>query len=993
MTDEASASYPDMLEQLIEGHQFLRSTLNYTPSNSWSVDPFGHSATMPYLLQKSGLSNMYIQRTHFAWKRRLAETRSLEFFWRQFFQQHQQSKSSSRQSMMCHMSPLDLYSYKYACGPDYKTCLDFDFRKIFGESSESTAVELNSTNIAAKAAEIMEQYGKLGSLFRHNVALVLLGDDFRYDLDTEWRQQYDNYQRLMSYVNGAGAAQFKGARIQFGTLQDYFQAINSRLPLDPKADAYPSLVGDFLPYADVYVSGEPNYWTGFYSTRPFFKQMSRQLQHWLRTAEIAYSLARHRLRSSSFTSLGGALSATLSNVLERFYGSHLAEARQNLSLFQHHDGITGTSRDYVMEDYARRMAHSIGRLMELTALSVQLMNAQHIKASANFSKPFLFAQQHKPSWSRLPDRRLLRVPAGESGLKLVLFNGNLQRRSETVRILVEDPFVKVIDVEDGRRVSVQVNPVYNGRQLSSNTFELEFAATLSPLSLKNYKVLTNEESIQAKVTIVTVVDNGANGSRSDGDGHAGKKRTKEQNNDTNNNNNNNSNGNRNSFNPVTSRTTSNEVFHFEALTPSSAPLYLENDLMRVELNKAGFIERLHHKASNTVEQVHMNFAAYHSKPTQSGAYLFKPVNRVPERLFTSATPRLTLVKGPLSSTVLVNYSDIAYSLTLHNSSSGPIGMALELKVLVDLGNAYNDREVVLQIGCKSILNQLGKRVGGSGNTTTKQYRSFYVDSNGFTILQRNFAPESGVEGNYYPMTTTAYIEDGRTRLSLLSSSSHGVTSPEDGTLELMLDRRILEDDKRGLSQGVTDNLPVELSFWLLLEKSTTTTATAASDQPTGQLSALADALLLQLNYPSTVLYSYKSDREVAREHGVNYFSNQNLIAPNLLCEYFLLNLRTMPLPTDFSHPSNSSLLLLHNRASVSSFSERQWQPMLPLSHRCDKASAVLLAKQGLHLFNGLRVASLEESTLTGLKALQPIESLAQLQVAPGEINAYTVHFN
>lgn len=37
----------------------------------------------------------------------------------------------------------------------------------------------------------------------------------------------------------------------------------------------------------------------------------------------------------------------------------LQTARRALSLFQHHDGITGTARDHVMKDYARQMIEAL----------------------------------------------------------------------------------------------------------------------------------------------------------------------------------------------------------------------------------------------------------------------------------------------------------------------------------------------------------------------------------------------------------------------------------------------------------------------------------------------------------------------------------------------------------------------------------------------------------------------------------------------------------
>lgn len=37
----------------------------------------------------------------------------------------------------------------------------------------------------------------------------------------------------------------------------------------------------------------------------------------------------------------------------------LQSARRSLSLFQHHDGITGTERDHVVQDYAKQMSSAL----------------------------------------------------------------------------------------------------------------------------------------------------------------------------------------------------------------------------------------------------------------------------------------------------------------------------------------------------------------------------------------------------------------------------------------------------------------------------------------------------------------------------------------------------------------------------------------------------------------------------------------------------------
>ena len=62
-----------------------------------------------------------------------------------------------------------------------------------------------------------------------------------------------------------------------------------------------------------------------------------------RAAEVLYYLAHSRAKSSRVTAFPS----------DRLFGL-LVQARRNLGLFQHHDGITGTAKDHVVVDYGVR---------------------------------------------------------------------------------------------------------------------------------------------------------------------------------------------------------------------------------------------------------------------------------------------------------------------------------------------------------------------------------------------------------------------------------------------------------------------------------------------------------------------------------------------------------------------------------------------------------------------------------------------------------------
>lgn len=92
---------------------------------------------------------------------------------------------------------------------------------------------------------------------------------------------------------------------------------------------WPTKSDDFFPYA----SDPHSYWTGYFTSRPTSKRYEREGNHFLQICKHLTAMAPYGT-----------------------FKSHLDFMKESMGIMQHHDAITGTEKQHVANDYARRLS-------------------------------------------------------------------------------------------------------------------------------------------------------------------------------------------------------------------------------------------------------------------------------------------------------------------------------------------------------------------------------------------------------------------------------------------------------------------------------------------------------------------------------------------------------------------------------------------------------------------------------------------------------------
>jgi len=638
-----------------------------------------------------------------------------------------------------------------------------------------------------------------------------------------------------------------------GTLSQYFKAVRGESfeRTGDETKLFPSLSGDFFTYAD----RDDHYWSGYFTSRPFWKSMDRILGHYLRGAEVAYSLAWAEMEYA-----GEDKKTAMDECMAK-----LLYARQMLGLFQHHDGVTGTAKDHVMLDYGAKMALSIKASQYVIQQAANyLLTKDKLKYQPRTdTRYFDLDDLRTESWS-LPEKTVVNV---DSVKRLVIYNSQARNIQQMVTFLVSSYNIKVFkklkpgvysNGPEEEDIPFQISPVFESNDdISNSQYEISFLSDTPGLGMTSYYIrqLSDDEDSQANIAAVEYLD-----------------MDKEH----------------------------YQVAPFVTVKSSQPNSFeLSNSYLTAKFSKDGLLESVKLLDSGEITKANLQFVSYGTKRSgdKSGAYLFLPDGEGRVRKLSRA--RVRVVRGNIKSYVQISSEWNAHRATVINSP-GIEGTSIHIENDIDLTSRDKDNtEISLRI-----------------SSDVQSGDIFFTDLNGFQMIRRKRYEKLPLQANWYPIPSIMYIQDSKTRLSLATQQPLGGSSDKSGHIEIMLDRRLAQDDNRGLFQGVQDNLVTRHRFQLIIEKSDT----GCTSQPGGQASYPS---LLALHVRQTLLHPvfrmiYEGDTESSLT--TEYIS----VTKPLDCDIQLINLRTS---TDYGSSSGVSGsdktgLILHRQGFDSCYKPR-----------------------------------------------------------------------
>ncbi|XP_062168660.1 probable alpha-mannosidase At5g13980 [Alnus glutinosa] len=715
MHDEATAHYIDMIDQTTLGHRFIKEEFNVTPRIGWQIDPFGHSAVQAYLLgAEVGFDALFFARIDYQDRTKRKNEKSLEVIWRG-------SKSLASSAQI----------FAGAFPENYEPPGNF-YYEVNDDSTDSPIVQddikLFDYNVPQRINEFVAAAVSQANITRTNHIMWTMGTDFKYQYAHTWFRQMDKF---IHYVNQDGRV-----NALYSTPSIYTDAKYAT------KESWPLKTDDFFPYADRVNA----YWTGYFTSRPALKGYVRKMgAYYLAARQLEFFKGRSKLGPNT---------------------DYLADA---LAIVQHHDAVTGTEKQHVANDYAKRLSIGYMEAEEVVAASLACIADSTSKIGC---------RNPQTKFQQCPLLNISYCPPSEvdfsngKNLVIVVYNPQGWIREDVIRIPVINENVVVRD-SNGKEIESQLLPLLNVSVAIRNyhvtaylgkppsvrpSYWLAFSATVPPLGFSTYIV---------------------------------------------------------SYTKRAAATSERQTEYKSESNQNDTIEVGPGNLKLIYTGKEGKLTQYINSRSLVKASLQQSYSFYSGHDSHdgkadsqaSGAYIFRPNGTYPIK--SEGKVPLTVLRGPLLDEVHQRINPWIYQITR-------------------VYKVKEHAEVEFTIGPIPIDDGIGKEIVTQITTELKSNKKFYTDSSGRDFIERirdyrkdwNLEVNQPIAGNYYPINLGTYIKDHSTELSVLVDRSVGGASIVDGQLELMLHRRLVADDSRGVGEALNETvcIPTECTGLTIVGK-------------------------------------------------------------------------------------------------------------------------------------------------------------------------------
>ncbi|KAG5675727.1 hypothetical protein PVAND_005607 [Polypedilum vanderplanki] len=485
-------------------------------------------------------------------------------------------------------------------------------------------------------------------------------------------------------------------------------------------------------------------------TDDFFPYASDPHAYWTGYFTSRPTIKRFERVGNHFLQVCKQLTAT-ANVKESFFEPHLSHLEKAMGVMQHHDAVTGTEKQHVANDYSRMLNVAIAACGANTKSSLNQFTTGKVPPQPSSSNSSIKDQHKSPH----PDYWDFKF---ESCLNLNISVCNISENSNQFTVTVYNPlshatyeYIRVpvadakYEVRDYRNIIIPSQIVAIPDSVKSLNYR-ESAA--------NYELIFQANEVPAfgyKSYFVSRI-----------------------------------------LNEIVP-----SVIHIRNKRKPE-PIVIGNEHVNVTFDVNGLLSAI--TVDGVSNKLSQNFIYYKGavgdneifENRSSGAYIFRPDPKSSEKIIAKQAS-IDVIRGELVDEVHQTFNEW-------------------LSQVVRVYKTENFVEFEWLVGSIPVDDNIGKEIVSRFYTVMKTDGVFYTDSNGREMLRRkrNYREtwkaniKEAIAGNYYPINTKIAIEDKVHRLAILTDRAQGGSSIYDGTVELMVHRRLLHDDAFGVGEALNE---------------------------------------------------------------------------------------------------------------------------------------------------------------------------------------------